>query len=474
MALITATNLNLPITAKSPTSSLSVTGVAVPQEFRVKAKQFSYGNTTVTNGYITKNYTTTALTTITSSGTSSEVTTISLASIVPYNKAVTIATIRVVPDSNFKVAKKPSIKITSNDKGVKLILQETTTANLFNIVCETDKGLLIGFEANITYLGAPTFTSSNAINAILFGSSTVSREGQSKNIRIYGNPNTPFKLFILDKDDNSLISNTATGVTPAGVKSCISSSLNSKGYYSISKSFPSIPTIRKTAINGSDAASGATTIIFDSLIDVLVDDQIFILGTDSKPINNGDTVKVTAINVDANPNKCTLSDSITAPDNTVATFKRASSYKINLSTTGTLGSGIPTTFPTYTLNQYLNPLLTITATTTVSGTQINGASALAVDSQSHTGRPNKTPKRFGASNIIRLKYELTGRTFTVISGHPVTSDWSTTSGDTSYSVIGIRTTGGGTSTCTVFAELLIKKWGTSDTVVNLDLDKVIS
>ena len=196
--LNTTTNLSLKIIAKTANSTLTVTGSSVPQKFRVKAKQLSYGNATITDGHIIKNYTTTATTTIASSSTYNEVTTISLASIVPYNKAVTIATIRVIPDSNFKVIKKPSIKITSNNKGVKLILQETTTANLFNLVCKTSGSLLIGFEASITHLITPTFTSSDAINAIMFGHSNISREGQSKNIKIYGNPNTPFKLFILE------------------------------------------------------------------------------------------------------------------------------------------------------------------------------------------------------------------------------------------------------------------------------------
>ena len=218
------------------------------------------------------------------------------------------------------------------------------------------------------------------------------------------------------------------------------------------------------------AASGATKIIFDSLTDVLVGDQVFILGTNNKAINNGDTIKVVTLNPDTdNVNECTLSTSIIAPDNTPAIFKRATSYKLNLSTTGTLNSSIPDTFPTYTFNQYLNPVLTATATCTVAHVSINGLTAGVVDSDSITGKVNQE-----GVGYINLKYVLTGKTFTLTSGHPVASDWTTTSGDTTFSVYGFRVTGAGTTTCTVFAKILVLQWGTSDTVVNLNIDNVIS
>jgi len=472
MALNTTTNLILNVTTKSANSSLGVTGLAVLQKLKTNAKQLTYGSTTITNGFIDISNTTTASTpVVTDSGTINEVTTFTLSSIVSYKENATIATIRIIPDSNFRVVKKPSIEITSNNTNAVVYLKETSTENLYNLICNIKESTTTDFECNINYLTSPTAVVTNNINRISFGSSILSTLGQGKNIKIYGSPNAPFKLSILDKDNNSILPiSNSTDVTPVGVKNCISDTLNKKGYYSFPQNFPSLPVIRTTAINGSMAASGTTKIIFDSLTDVLVGDQIFILDTNNRLINNGNTVKVITLNPDTdNVNECTLSASITAPDNTIAVFKRVGSYKINLSTTGTLNSAIPDSFPTYTLNQYLNPVLTATATCTVGSVSINGLSAGVVDSDSITGVVKQKD-----TGTMQLKYILTGKTFTVASGHPVASDWTITSGDTSLSVYDVRVTGGGTTTCTVFAKIRVSQWGTSDTVVNLNLDNVVS
>ena len=115
-------------------------------------------------------------------------------------------------------------------------------------------------------------------------------------------------------------------------------------------------------------------------------------------------------------------------------------------------------------------MLTITATTATSGVSINGATALAVDSQSITRVSSDERDTYR----VVLKYILTGKTFTLNSGHPVVSDWAITSGDTKVSVFDFRTTGAGTTTFTIFAKLHVVKWGTEDAVVNLNIDNVIS
>ena len=109
MALIKTTNLNLKIVAKTANSTLTVTGSSVPQKFRTKAKQLSYGSTTVTDGYITKNYTTTASLSRADTGTADEISTYTIASIIPYNKNVTIATISLAPATDYKIYTKPSL-----------------------------------------------------------------------------------------------------------------------------------------------------------------------------------------------------------------------------------------------------------------------------------------------------------------------------------------------------------------------------
>jgi hypothetical protein len=480
MALNTTTNLILNVTSKSANSSLGITGLAVLQYLKVNTNQLLHGNTTITNGFITKSNTTSVSTpVIANSGTINEVTTFTLSSIVPYKENAKIATIRIIPDSSFKTVKKASIKITSNNTDAVVYLKETSTANLYNLICNIKESTIDDFECDIDYLASPIAVVTNNINRISFGSYILDRIGQNKKIKIYGSPNTPFKLTILNSDNNSILSGNSTDITPVGVKSCFSSTLSKKGYYTFTQHFPGMPTIRRTAINGSMAASGGSKIIFDSLTDVLVGDQVLIhkaTGFSAKTIvgslvvNNTDTVKVVALNPDTdNVNECTLSASITAPDNTVAIFRRATSYKVNISTTGNLKSTIPDSFPTYTLSQYLNPTLTATATITASGARINGLTAGVVDTNYIEG----VVKQKSADTMI-LKYILTGKTFTLASGHPVESDWTTTSGDTTFSVYDFIVTGAGTATCTIFARIIVDQWGLSDTVVNLNLDNVVS
>tara|TARA_R110001592_G_scaffold32161_3_gene112714 strand:- start:12802 stop:14214 length:1413 start_codon:yes stop_codon:yes gene_type:complete len=470
MALNTTTNLILNVTARSANSSLGITNLVVPQRLKVNSKQLTYGSTVIENGHITINNTTTSTTpVITNSGTFKEITTFTISSIVPYKQNAIIATIRIIPDSTFKIVKKANTVITSSTSGAKVYLKETSTENLYNLICRIDESTIDNFSCDLNYFSSRTTTAAvNDISRVSFGSSVINAIGKSKEIKVYGKPNASFKICVLDYSNKSIVSNpNSTDVTPLGVKSCFSGNLNRVGYYTFGQKFPGIPTIITTAINGSMAASGATQITFDSLTNVLVGDQIFILGTDSKAINNGDTVKVVSID---STYVCTLSASITAPDNTPVKFKRAASYKINISTTGILSGSIPTGFPTYTLNQYLKPLLTITATTATSGVRINGATALAVDSQSVTGNYLRGKGFYE----VALTYILTGKTFALTSGHPIASDWTTTSGDTTIFVYGFRVTGAGTTTCTIFANLQVVKWGVEDTVVNLNIDNVIS
>ena len=73
-----------------------------------------------------------------------------------------------------------------------------------------------------------------------------------------------------------------------------------------------------------------------------------------------------------------------------------------------------------------------------------------------------------------MTYVLTGKTFALTSGHPIASDWTVTSGNTIISLFDLRVTGAGTTTFTIFAKLHVIKWGVDDTVVDLNIDNIIS
>ena len=58
MPLNKSTNIKLKLTTKSLNSTLSFTGLDVPQELKVNVAQPSYGNITIVNNKIIKNNTT--------------------------------------------------------------------------------------------------------------------------------------------------------------------------------------------------------------------------------------------------------------------------------------------------------------------------------------------------------------------------------------------------------------------------------
>ena len=107
------------------------------------------------------------------------------------------------------------------------------------------------------------------------------------------------------------------------------------------------------------AASGAIKVIFDDLTDVKVGDQLF-----STAIDGSKSIKVLELDPDGdNANECNLSQKLTAADDTEVFFKTPTKYFINVTTTDTLSSSLPATYPMFTLNQFADPLLTIRVTT---------------------------------------------------------------------------------------------------------------
>ena len=101
--LNTTTTLNLDITAKTVNNAASITGVAVPQKFKVGGRQLSYGSTTITGGFITKSYTTSVSSSVSNLNKKNEVTNFTVTSITPFNELVKIATLTITPDSNYKI-----------------------------------------------------------------------------------------------------------------------------------------------------------------------------------------------------------------------------------------------------------------------------------------------------------------------------------------------------------------------------------
>ena len=466
MALNKTRNFKLTLTAATVNSSISVTGLPVIQKVKTKARSYPKGTRNIVDGFISKSYTTSVITNVANSGTSSEITTVSMSSVVPYNKKVTIATVVISADANFKISNNPSISISSETSGVDIFLKETSTANTYNLICKTNRFIFENsLTVNLIYSTTKITTVSNTISRVLFKSSIIPRQGQTKELKIYGSPNTPFNIFVLDENDNSILnSSNSKSITPAGIKNCFSSNLSSLGYFSYKQKFPRAKTILSTTITPS--VTNQTRVVFNSLSGVQVGDEIKILDSRNKPFSDN-VIKVLTINpTGGNANQCDLSAAITAVNNKPVTFIRSSSYKLHLTTSGTLSSLINQGYPTFTLNQYLNPVLSIVTSTSVGTVRINSTASSITNSISGVKNTN-----------ARFKLVITdtrGVALNLRSSQPSKAQFVTASGDTSFSVSDIRTTGNGTTTLNIFFEIIIATWGVQDTVVNFNLDNVIT
>ena len=174
MALNKTRNFKLTLTAATVNSSISVTGLPVIQKVKTKARSYPKGTRNIVDGFISKSYTTSVITNVANSGTSSEITTVSMSSVVPYNKKVTIATVVISADANFKISNNPSISISSETSGVDIFLKETSTANTYNLICKTNRFIFENsLTVNLIYSTTKITTVSNTISRVLFKSSII-------------------------------------------------------------------------------------------------------------------------------------------------------------------------------------------------------------------------------------------------------------------------------------------------------------
>ena len=475
MALITTSNLSLKVIANTKNNTTySITGISVPQKFRVQGKQRSYGNTTVTDGHITKSYTTSTSLSRTNAGTSSEVSTYTLSATMPLNKSLKIALISLTPSTGFSLLKKPSTVLRKPITGLSVYLEETTTANVYNLICNISREIKQFENAiiDLNYLiGKQAVASpSNTIKKVIVGKTNIPTYGCSKNIKIYGSPNTPFELSVLDNNNKNLLAQAnSTGSVPSGVVDVFSGTLNKRGYYSYYQKFPSAPIVLSTAVNVGGGASNVRQVTFDSLSGVLVGDEIIAVDSRNQRIDNGETIKVVSID---STYVCTLSRAVTLADDTKVKFRRNASYKINVETTGTKGSKVNATYPTHTLTQNLDNIITFNATTSVGAIRINGGSGGVTHSVSYSQSSYGQNQQGLLQRNILLIYTLTGKTFTVTSGHPSIADFVKASGDANISGI-VTGSGSSTTTYTITARLDLT-YGSEDTVFNINLDNIVT
>tara|TARA_Y100000004_G_scaffold56028_1_gene62380 strand:- start:2676 stop:4205 length:1530 start_codon:yes stop_codon:yes gene_type:complete len=483
-----------------------------------------------------KTYTTTLSTETIRGGFYDEQTVNTLSGKISANTESVIATLKIEADSNKRFLKTPTITaVNRNDVNKVRILTTSTektsgyiTTYTFDVIYSNSVSVVDPLKYKINYKEVTIPGTSLSIDRLKVKQSNISQYGETRDITVIGQPNTPFEITVnritesrqtvsdqtnpktgkalvvtTNSTEESILSSTNRNATKkdglGGTINCISRTLDKTGRFTFKQKFDRLPEIISTKVNGSMAVSGATKVIFDSLTGVEVGDKI-----ESASIKPYQTIIVTELNPDDdNVNECTLSGSITMADNTDVKFRRASSYAINITSDNTLSSRIPTTSPTYTLYQRINPILTLTAsesdTSRYTITDQNGVttSAGVVSTASYAGEVDKRIDKPSTTDRIpskfNISYLLTGSGGTSFSTHdesPQTlkpikfsrtnsknTRWSNSSpkdnGGTELSITNISKTASGGETITITATVKVHKWGLEDTTMNLNLSEIV-
>ena len=519
----TTTNLRFNIKAFTSQASVSVSSVDIPRKVignkKWTAAEIAFlatkGITRSSSGITVVKSATSVSSSIANAGSNIESTTFSISGIVPYNEKVTVASISIAAKDGEKLTKIPILKVLSKsissnfDKNLKFNLRKTSETKDSN-------GVITGYNFNLEYRNSREITEEDdltfifkyravtkssrktkSINKIYFGESNINPHGEERLIKIFGIPKTNFSLTVTNEDGDSILENpNASFENDTGTQSpCVSGIIPTTGVYVINQRFPMVPLVRKTAINGSMAASGATQIIFSDLTDVSVGDQLFMSATSAK------AVKVVELNPGgSNVNECTVSQSVTAADESVVEFRKSTTYNIHVTTTDSLNANLPTTNPMYTLNQYLYPQLTMRASTTARTYSINSQAIPGSGTQTYdfvySGRPLKKSSKLRDTSLITKNTTISyvadstdTDAITVIKTPSFSnidssvSDWTNTvpseNGGT-YVVITPSTPvlstadGHANNACTISFVLTVLEWGSEDVVMELDLDNIIS
>ncbi len=491
------------------------------------------GTVTVTGSTNTGIYGTSNTTSVTSiiekGGFTNEATVYSISGVVPESKSTVIATIRIDADTNKYFLNTPSLtrdsvlranKINTNGiikMSVKSVekTNNKATAYILDIKYKNNvaTSAIDGLKVNLNYKQQSIVTLSSIINYIKYGSDCLNRIGERRNIKIIGSANVPFVLTLeqfLNSDqkrdpygssiltksfiNHSIVSANGRS-TPA-----INSTTGSSGVYSFDQTFPGLPLILKTLVNGA-ITTASKTLVLDKTDGVEVGDQLFY---PSMPA-------VTSLKVASVTNSTTLilNQAITIADDISVEFKRSTSYDINITPLSSLGSGIPTTTPTYTINQYTDPTVTIRISTASHLYKINAqdlpghVSTRQEYDTVYSGKAKKDARKILKSSNIKNKFNLTylldsesSKVFsaarvpffsdsipydglgTVAGNISRGSDWSNTINKALYfsniKIYNTAITSTGAETITITATLEITNWGAEDMVFELDLDKIVT
>ena len=359
--------------------------------------------------------------------TSNGVETVTLTGTADISTNTLIGNLETTADSNFIFLNSPNITLQNLSAGTVFLQLESVERR----TGEDDVYIFkhkIGFRSNIditTSTGAEVFvhyrgiaakSTTKEITRIVSGNPEVSISGETRTIQIVGSPGAEFDLSVTKASDNSSIMDT--NLTNADV---------------LHQGAGLIRGINKTL---ADTGQNFVTYNF----------------TQEFPKQSS----ATTYHINVTPKSPTI-----------------------------LNSNITQTMPQVILNQYVNPTLTLTAIKR--SLPINAPANIV-----YIGRPNKRPAEIRNNkkvvDFFQINYQLThtsGAGNTVTAGTPPT--WSSTDQTASSWTNSVTANNGGTHieivniavasgdpTATVTADVIVKKFGTTDVTMVLDLTTFIS
>ena len=346
----------------------------------------------------------------------------------------------------------------------------------------------------VNHLYAQRETSATTeITNVVHGPIRISPTGETRPIIVYGDPGAEFDLTVTKDRDNSSILSAANANTTIsdgiyGSISAIRKKLESAGNrsglasFTFNQSFPAHTPVLTDTVNGA-RSNDAYVIIDGSTSTLRVGDRV--RDTAGTEILSGTWITITEI---VSGTRVSLSGNITVSDGVGIKFFREEKYYINLFPVSgtTLGTNIPNVTPHYTLEQYhaSNPTLTLSAT--------NSSDSGSIADITYVGRANEFPSKLkhtlnGSTDFFQISYSLTAASGSWRHKDSTLPKWSSTDSaasswtnsvyanndGTHIEIYNIKVGGAGTGTATVKADVRIKKWGTRNVTMVVDLDPAL-
>jgi hypothetical protein len=429
------------------------------------------------------------------------------------------AWVYVLANSGHAFRSRPYLKI--NDKAKGIIskdlewIEHSTTIQKYpkaysvilryknNVDVIAEDGLSIELIASTVAI--PATVGQRLITGVNVGSSIIKQEGETRNISINGTKDSECKITIVrESTQDSILSKVNCIVTDpvVGKIGAYLHKFKKTGIFNLKQRFPgSNVLLTKTTA----ASSSVNTITVANITGILERDKV--IGPDTGSFRGSvgqikDSDGVIVVSVNTSTNVVTLNKTVTIDDDKKVLFKRSDSYYINVEPHNeflfedqtTLSPSLPTNLFNsvgqkylYKLSQNLDLVLTFSFSETLSAT-ITLPSSIHKVGRANTKSLNISKSTLGKGGYFKMDVTFTkthGSAFTapttpIFSNNGGTSHWtnsnSSTNGGTIVSMSNFqlvrKTVSSSNDTITMAIDVYVKKWGSSDVIMDFDLAQI--